>query len=252
MKDQEDNIKKLQAILEDKINQVKAFINEGDLERQIKAEDHCLFPITKFVSMDDDGMVRVVVGGKCPSCESSIVRNVQTRRYCIQVLTPVICSKFSFARSVKSVLTTDSDFVKVVEELGGRCMFVKESSKRTKMAQYKEIMDFNPTIDGAFKFTAVKPEVVEDGSKELELEDKVTRDELLKRYNFFWSMDEWTSLIGKDGSFITGMKEIVKAASDNNLPYGFMVAYIDNKVYALRCLDNNLLKNHKFITIKFD
>ena len=114
-------------------------------------------------------------------------------------------------------------------------------------------MDFHPTIDSSFKFTEVKVEIVEANLEEIELEDKVTRMDLLKRYNFFWSLDDDTSIITKDGKFVKGMKEICEAASENNLPKGFKVCFCEDKFYALRCLDNNnLLKNHKFIIIKFD
>ena len=233
-----------------KEDKVKAFINDGGLVASMKARDDFFFPINKFVSMDENGLVRVLVGGKCPYSKTEIIRNVNTTRYVNAVLTPIVRSKFKFVKKLKPVLTTERDFVKVINDLGGRCVFVRDKFKRTKMEQYKEIMDFNPTIEGAFKFSEVKAKAMEDGSKEIELEDMVTRDELLKRYNFFWSMDNMTSFIGKDGNFIKGMKEIIKAASDNNLPYGYMVAYLDNKLYALRCLDNKLLKNHNLSLLK--
>ena len=231
---------------------VKVFINDGDLKTAVFAENSLFFPINKFVSMDEDGIVRVLVGGKCPSCGSNIVRNVQTTRYCDEVLTPIVCSKFSFVKSLKPVLTTDSDFVKVVEEMGGSCFFLHEEALRTKMNHYKEIMDFHPTIDSAFKFMEVKVEIVEANLEEIELEDKVTRMDLLKRYNFFWYLDDNTSLLTKDGRFVHGMQDIMEAAAGNNLPNGFMVCVCDDKLMALSCLNNNLLKNHKFIVIKFD
>ena len=98
---------------------IKTFINNGPLTSIILNNKYALMPIIKFASFDRNGYLRIVIGGKCPNCQSNHIRNICNVRYCQELLLPILKKRFQLIKHIFPVFTYDKDLEDIVKSTGG-------------------------------------------------------------------------------------------------------------------------------------
>ena len=101
---------------------MEEFINNTPqkLLELIEDEGCVSMPIIKCVSVSTENeTVRLLIGGKCPSCGSNHLRSTCNTRFCEDVMLPVLQKRFmGQVKEVVAVLTSDADFAEVCDRVG--------------------------------------------------------------------------------------------------------------------------------------
>ena len=132
-------------------SQIQRFINNGDLRDECIRREFHPFPSMKFVSFDD-GVVRILLSGRCPTCECLHMRDVCIFNYNLTVTTPIIKDLFSMVQEIIAVSTTDEDFEVAVALAGGVVRYPYESNIEGSFYKVKQfILDLHPSFDTTYK-----------------------------------------------------------------------------------------------------
>ena len=230
----------------DSVNEVKNFIDDGDMAKEIESIGSLVYPIIKFISMNTDGEVRVLIGGQCPACCARNLRNVCNIAYANDVMRKVIIPKFNFVINVMPVLTTDDDFVSVVNEAGYKCITLARNALRTKVEHRKQINDEHPEIDAAICMEQRRI----DSLREYAEHDNLTRTEMTRNYSYIWNLDDCTSIVTKHGKLAKGKWEILTVGMRNELPEGMVIFGMMNDKVGLRFIQTKQMANKKFISLQ--
>ena len=98
---------------------LRAYVDDDGLKAYLTSEGYSTMPFVKYVSYNNDGVLRLLCCGACPGCPAPHIRNVCNIQFCQMVLSAVK-HKFSGLTGVMPVLTHDPDFRRIAESHGGR------------------------------------------------------------------------------------------------------------------------------------
>ena len=185
------------------------YINNGWLLRDITAINIPPYEIIKFVDWNHSTRVcRILLAGEEPNGRTTICRNVIALQYNDNVVAPLIMKKLPFITSVKCLLTTDTDFDILCENLGAR---IDHSDNWDTPTPWLEAMshygDRNPNIESAFKNTILTAA----NSNQLNLKDSppLTTPQFFYLYSIVFHIDTHTRVMTKDSKLLQGIDEIM-------------------------------------------
>ena len=183
-----------------------AFIEDGDLTTLLTSHRFHIFAIIKFVDFNE-GVLRVLIAGSCPHCNSRHVRNICNLNYTKECLFPILSSKFTQVKLVQPILSYDMMFDSIVVQKGGNVSYPFFDDQCLPFSdQTVLMMDQHPNIDGFIKFFSH----LKGGTdyKELERDDLISRIDLCSRFVVSWTIEQDTAVLGADGQIIRGIDNI--------------------------------------------
>lgn len=192
-----------------KEEQLRNFIDNGYIVPFIHKKGMKKQSITCFVSMNESGTVRCLIGGKCPSCGAKHLRNTCNVEYAQEVIKPILKSEFPFVTDVIPVLTTDADFKSVSNSLGYKVKYLNENQKFSKFAHMKLMMDYFAHIDCTIKQVILR----EDHEKEFDHEDEIMRMEFLRNYQIVYMVEDSMKVLVKGCKVAKGFLEVLGAGT---------------------------------------
>ena len=181
-------------------NTLKTFIDGGLLEYFMREKKLLLFPYVKFVAYRN-GKMRILLGGRCPSCHSTHLQNTCNIRYVNECIAPIVKQKFKNVKVITPVLTHDTDFESIVKTHGGRVTLPHDIDvKKSFQDQRDLILDQHPDVDSHFKMFQLKEgyHVPPDTSRQH------SRRFLCDIYDVMWLIDENTTVVTKYGHLLSG------------------------------------------------
>ena len=90
---------------------LRAYIDDGELKRDIMAQQTPLYEHISFVAWNhDDRICDILLAGTDPNGYTNIQRNVLTMDYNYGVTQELIRKKFDFVDMVSTVLSNDDEF----------------------------------------------------------------------------------------------------------------------------------------------
>ena len=102
---------------------IKKIVDGPILKFHILCKQNVSMEIIKFASFSN-GTLRVLLGGKCPSCRSMHIRNTCNALFCRNVLSDIVLCQFKdIVKVVVPVLTHDGDFVEVCKKVGYKIIY---------------------------------------------------------------------------------------------------------------------------------
>ena len=225
-------------------NAIQNYINNGNINIVIRNNNCSQMPIIKFVSFDRDGVLKVLIAGKCPSCGSKHIRNVCNVRYCKEVIDPILKSKFSTFSFSVPVLTHDPDLESIVTTLGGTLFYPVNHTTKLSFDQHEKFMlDFHPDVDAHVKMMSLK----NDRSRPYEPTELVDMNQMLKKYNFMFVILDSTKTVSTVGELLVGSQ--INEKKDSVLP-GFILNSDSNVGYLFTNGDLQY-KPKNFVVIEF-
>ena len=196
-------------------NLLRTYINDGLFSSLAASQGNKVMPIIRFVSYID-GVVRVLVGGVCPSCGVHHLRDTCNVRYCKEVVTPILKQRFDTIKGSIPVLHTDSDLESIALQNNINISTPHSSEKSlTFYEQQKFVVDFHPSIDGQWKGLSLK----DCNDTVFQYSDNCTRSQLIEKYNVIWHVCDDTRITNEQGKQYVGPQEIT--ANRTILPAGF-------------------------------
>jgi len=206
-------------------NEIESYINNGNINVDIRNSNFSQMPIIKFVSFDHNGILKLLIAGKCPGCGSAHIRNVCNIRYCKEVIDPILKSKFlTFSLSVP-VLTHDPDLESIVTRLGGNVFYpINNTDKVFLYHQKKFMLDYHPDVDAAVKMLSFK----NDRSRPIENNELVDMNQMVKNYNFIFYIGNCTKTVSTVGELLVGSQ--INDKKDSLLPgFNFISNFLVTK-----------------------
>ena len=126
---------------------LRSYVDDGGLQSYLLTEGYSSMPFVKYVSYNNDGVLRLLCCGACPGCPAAHIRNVCNVQFG-QMVYAVVKHKFSGLTGVMPVLTHDPDFQRIAEGAGGRIINTCDRHKKLPFSIQKQIMmDWHPDID---------------------------------------------------------------------------------------------------------
>ena len=191
-------------------NVITAYINDGNLSSTLNAEGCSCFPIVKFVSFRN-GVVRILVAGDCPGCDSPWLRDICNKKFCLAA-TMVTSRAIPQVTKLQPVFTFDHDFSSIVASFGYRIRYPIHSTDEKRMTEVlKMMMDFHPLVQSYTKILSRRGE----NMREISRTAITTWDEMTSTYNGVWMVDSAASCLSIEGD-IADENEIL--GEDFNLP----------------------------------
>ena len=202
-------------------------------------------PIVRFVSVSPEGSLRVLVGGRCPSCGSKFIRNTCNKHFCDQVLETIISDKFpGMLSSIKPVSTHDNDFGAIVKQIGGVVRYENpDTTNKHFPLIYSFITDLHPDIDGYIKSLESKVGIY------ISNDAIVNRKIVMDTYIVCWFIADDTKMYLKDGSLVYG--DDILDNEDKFLP-GFYLKVLAHDGHSQNCvaLDTiDAVSTRRYITV---
>ena len=165
-----------------------AFIEDGDLTTLLTSHRFHIFAIIKFVDFNE-GVLRVLIAGGCPLCNSRHVRNICNLNYTKECLFPILLSsKFTQVKLVQPILSYDMMFDSIVVQKGGNVSYPFFDDQCLPFSdQTVLMMDQHPNIDGCIKFFSH----LKGGtySKKLEPDNLISRIDLCSKFLVSWTIE---------------------------------------------------------------
>ena len=173
---------------------IQSYIEDGNLASSLRGEGCPSFPILRFVSYQD-GVVRLLVGGDCPGCDSPWLRNICNRKFC-KSATEVMQKAIPSVRDVVPVYTFDDDFITITHDFGYTIRFpVKPKYRMDFLSILKMMLDNHPMVGGFNKILSKRGNDVPDIARG----SITTWDEMRTSYNGVWVVNSETSCLSMDG-----------------------------------------------------
>ena len=174
----------------------------------LQSDGHRVMPIIRFVSVSEDSNnVRVLIGGECPLCGSTHIRNTCNIAFCKEVMTPFLKQRFpEKVNSVKAVLTIDDDFYEVCSQVGVNVTYPLDVDEKNPFHSTRSFMlDKHPDIDGWLKLCS------SNNYMDYPPEFLVSRRMCINQYTFKWIIDDHARMLLKDGTIAEGLEQIEDA-----------------------------------------
>jgi len=163
-----------------------------------------------------DGVLRVLLGGDCPVCGASHMRNICNQKYINEVISHIMRRVFPIIQYVKVVRSTDADLEAIVWAENGRILTPYCSDVWISfLSLNKFCLDLHPDIDGYIKtLTTVEGNgTVNRG--------EASRNDFTDRNYLCWTIMDSTCCILRDGEVLQGPSEIM--ANEDDLPHGVSI-----------------------------
>ena len=210
---------------------LKTYIHDGLLIQQAMSEGYKVLPIVRFVSYTDR-ILRLLVGGRCPSCNVLHLRDTCNIRFCKEVVLPILKKRFPSIAAVVPVLIHSSDFDQIVNDNGLNVITPCDKSQRQSFYdQQKLMLDQHPLVDGLIKFFALKSKFDEPFT----FTDCPSRTQMVRKYKSCWKVDNQTRVSNDHGDVFVGAIEII--TNSDKLPEHLSLHYLpsidDNVIPAL-------------------
>ena len=153
------------------------------------------FPIVRFISFVD-GKLLLLIGGKCPVCESVHIRNICNAQFVAELVEPRLQFLFSNISQVKAMMSSRNDFARTVDDMGGRIVgCVDRDTMKSRMELQRLMCDFHPNISCTIKGLTQIP----DGEIVDEVDDITTREVFSSFFNVSYFIDESFKYVQPNG-----------------------------------------------------
>ena len=196
---------------------MKGFIDDGALKRAIEQRDFFPRAFMKYVSFrNTDGVLRVLLGGDCPVCEASHMRNICNQKYSNEVISPIMRLVFPIINLVKVVRSTDADLEAVVWAHNGRILNPYRADVWISfLSLNKFCLDLHPDIDGYIKsLTPVAGNgIVNRG--------EASRNDFTDKNYLCWTIMDSTCCVSRAGEVLQGETEIM--VNEDDLPHSVSI-----------------------------
>ena len=118
---------------------VRSYLNTNEFLADLMMESRPCFPIMKFASMNRNGVVRLLLGGRCIGCKCTHLRNVCNVQFITHIADPFLTERFNYVTRVVCVSTHDDDMQGIVERLGGRVEEILDVHQRKSFSTYRNL-----------------------------------------------------------------------------------------------------------------
>ena len=95
------------------------YIDTGGLLELMKTQGRSVLTITRFESLNEHGIVRMFVCGRCAGCPAPHIRNICATQFCNSAC-DAIQQRFNSVLRIIPVTTHDHDFERIANKHGGR------------------------------------------------------------------------------------------------------------------------------------
>ena len=192
---------------------LQAYIDGMQLKRDISVLGYPLMQYIKFVSIDENNVLRVVLAGSCPNCECNHLRNTCNYMYVRDVMSPIIKMKYTRVKDVKPLYSFDNDIDMVISRLGGKITNPCADKKELFYYVQRFMFDDHPNVNGSVKFMDTKI----DNDSVYDMNQHVNRQDVCAKYTMYWLVERTTSFIDvSNGQLIQGVTNILK--NESKLP----------------------------------
>lgn len=229
-------------------NALSAFIQGDYLITGITAADKQHYPHHFFVSYGkENSVLRVLIGGCCPLCRSSLFRDVCLVQYCNDVVKPVIKDKFPMVNDVVAVHTTDPDLSELVKKKGIIRLLDFENQQVPYMTLFNHFACYNSSVDGWYKGCNKRntPSTAQINKSEM-----LNTHQFFSKYELCWIVQDTTKFVGTDGNLYSGVSAIMKNRA--LLVDGLALAGNEKtKKMKIVCVKKEFLTNNNFKIVEF-
>ena len=136
---------------------VKNFIDSGKLEKLMTKKGYVSSQSIKFIDIDKNCNLKILLFGKCALCEAPHIRNICNHAYNKECVEPTIKSVFKNIKTVIPLNTHERDFKDIVNNIGGTIKkTIKIEEKKDVMEMESLILGKHPDIDCIMKFMSPK------------------------------------------------------------------------------------------------
>ena len=189
-------------------NALSAFINGKYLIPCITAADKQHFPHHFFVSYGKQtNVLRVLIGGCCPLCKSTLFRDVCLMTYCNDVVKPVIKKKFPMVNDVVAVHSTDPDLSEIINKNKGEIRCVDFANTQVPyMTLFNYFTCYNSFVDGWYKGCNKKNAPI---NAKINTSEQLNTHQFFSKYEILWIVQDTTKMVGTDGNLYTGVEAIM-------------------------------------------
>lgn len=222
------------------------YIESIGFKNAIEESGKLVHSIIKFLSLNVDNVICLVIGGGYKCCGSQHVHNVCNIIYCNYVILPIVKSNFDFVTNAKPVLTWDDNFFEVIDNVGVKCLFRPMDKLRSIRNHKIDIQSLHPDIITTNAFSQKRDSTDEDVIQT----QKVTRDWVIDRYLFYWEINADISHDTPRGSVVKGAREVLEAFSTGNIPTGMGVIITEPNNLSFQCIEKRVLCSHRFVYLK--
>ena len=228
-------------------DELKIFIEGNGLHDAIIAQLKMVpYGATRLVTYSNECCM-VIVGGPCPCCSSSYIRNTCATQYVKHCVAPVLMSRFKI-KSVSFFPTYLTDFESHISRLRGLISYNIKAAciKHMTFAGAREfMMNRHPNVSCTVKMTVWK-----DNTQKISEDETVSFEHIMEKCEFNYFIDKSMTVMCKDGKMLSGDVEILQ--NHQKIVGGLYLRMVDGGIPVLTCNDWRFYSNRAYVVVNFD